>query len=116
VSARGVAGRGRPDFGSGRPRASAGGSLRSMALLLIVVGGLIAWIARLPADPGAAPADAPAEVLLLPVDINAAPAASLAALDIPSFACTPDQFPDLMAAALRGDDIGVWAAAQAPDA
>jgi hypothetical protein len=26
------------------------------------------------------------------------------------FACTPDQFPDLMAAALRREDIQTWAA------
>ena len=29
---------------------------------------------------------------------------------LPVFACTPDLFPDLMAAALRRDDIGAWAA------
>ena len=28
----------------------------------------------------------------------------------PVFACTPDQFPDLMACALRRDDIHDWAA------
>ena len=32
-----------------------------------------------------------------------------AALDIPVFACTPDQFPDLMATALSGKDIHLWA-------
>jgi uncharacterized protein with von Willebrand factor type A (vWA) domain len=31
-------------------------------------------------------------------------------LGVPSFACTPDQFPDLMAAALQRRDIGQWAA------
>lgn len=31
-------------------------------------------------------------------------------LDIPTFACTPDQFPDLMAAALNGGDVADWAA------
>lgn len=35
-------------------------------------------------------------------------AASLAALGVPSFACTPDAFPDLMAAALQGHDLTVW--------
>lgn len=30
-------------------------------------------------------------------------------LGIPVFACTPDQFPDLMAAAIRKDDIFTWA-------
>ncbi|MFX1679474.1 VWA domain-containing protein [Mitsuaria sp. CC2] len=39
-------------------------------------------------------------------------AAKLAALGVPSFACTPDAFPGLMAAAIRRDDIGAWAAAQ----
>lgn len=33
-------------------------------------------------------------------------AAQFAALGVPSFACTPDRFPDLMAAAIKGDDIG----------
>jgi Mg-chelatase subunit ChlD len=36
-------------------------------------------------------------------------AAALAALGIPSFACTPDRFPDLMAAAIQGRDLGQWA-------
>jgi hypothetical protein len=31
-------------------------------------------------------------------------------LGIPVFACTPDKFPDLMAAALCKQDIGMWAA------
>ena len=39
-------------------------------------------------------------------------AAKMAGLGIPSFACTPDQFPDLMAAAINRQDIGKWAAAQ----
>jgi Mg-chelatase subunit ChlD len=39
-------------------------------------------------------------------------AAKLAALGVPSFACTPDAFPGLMAAAIRRDDVGAWAAAQ----
>jgi Mg-chelatase subunit ChlD len=39
-------------------------------------------------------------------------AAKLAALGVPSFACTPDAFPALMAAAIRKDDINAWAAAQ----
>ena len=37
-------------------------------------------------------------------------AGKTAALGIPTFACTPDQFPDLMATALRRDDIAAWAA------
>ena len=36
--------------------------------------------------------------------------ASVAALGIPVFACTPDLFPDMMAAALRREDVGAWAA------
>ena len=34
----------------------------------------------------------------------------VAALGVPVFACTPDQFPDLMATALRREDIAAWAA------
>ncbi len=37
-------------------------------------------------------------------------AAKLAAMGIPSFACTPDLFPDLMAAAITRQDLGLWAA------
>jgi Mg-chelatase subunit ChlD len=37
-------------------------------------------------------------------------AAEFASLGIPSFACTPDLFPDLMAAAINKQDIGQWAA------
>ncbi len=37
-------------------------------------------------------------------------AARVAALGIPVFACTPDQFPELMATALRRGDIHGWAA------
>lgn len=36
----------------------------------------------------------------------------VAALGVPVFACTPDQFPDLMATALRREDIAAWAADQ----
>jgi Mg-chelatase subunit ChlD len=47
-------------------------------------------------------------------------AAALAAVGVPAFACTPDLFPDLMAAAIRREDISRWAAqhdlvAAAPD-
>jgi Mg-chelatase subunit ChlD len=37
-------------------------------------------------------------------------AAAFAALGIPSFACTPDLFPDLMAAAIHRRDLTAWAA------
>jgi Mg-chelatase subunit ChlD len=36
-------------------------------------------------------------------------AARFAALGVPAFACTPDQFPELMATAIRGQDVGEWA-------
>ncbi len=39
-------------------------------------------------------------------------AARFAAIGVPCFACTPDQFPDLMAAAIKHDDIQQWAASQ----
>ena len=39
-------------------------------------------------------------------------AAKLAALGVPSFACTPDAFPGLMAAAIRKEDVNAWAAGQ----
>jgi len=39
-------------------------------------------------------------------------AAKVSALGIPVFACTPDQFPGLMAAALRREDIQSWAASE----
>ena len=37
-------------------------------------------------------------------------AAKLVALGAPCFACTPNQFPGLMAAAIKREDIGIWAA------
>lgn len=43
---------------------------------------------------------------------DAALSSQVAALGAPVFACTPDQFPDLMAAALRRDDILTWAATE----
>jgi Mg-chelatase subunit ChlD len=39
-------------------------------------------------------------------------AAAFAGMEIPSFACTPDLFPDLMAAAISKQDIGQWAASR----
>jgi len=36
-------------------------------------------------------------------------AADFAAMDIPTFACTPDLFPDLMGAAIRRADLSSWA-------
>lgn len=55
-------------------------------------------------------------VVLLALNDDGAPAYDhgnaqfLAGLGIPVFACTPDQFPDLMAAALSKQDIAQWAA------
>ncbi|SEP65222.1 VWA domain containing CoxE-like protein [Lentzea xinjiangensis] len=39
-------------------------------------------------------------------------AAQLSALGAPAFACTPDKFPELLAAALRKDDLTQWAEAE----
>ena len=39
-------------------------------------------------------------------------AQKVSALGIPVFACTPDQFPELMATALKREDISQWAALQ----
>jgi Mg-chelatase subunit ChlD len=41
---------------------------------------------------------------------DASHAAALAGIGVPAFACTPDQFPDLMAAAIERRDITTWAA------
>ena len=43
---------------------------------------------------------------------DAANAAFLAELGVPAFACTPELFPDLMAAAIQRRDVGLWAARQ----
>lgn len=57
-------------------------------------------------------------IALLALSDNGAPyydhrnAAAFASLGVPAFACTPDQFPDLMAAAISRADIGQWAATQ----
>jgi Mg-chelatase subunit ChlD len=54
-------------------------------------------------------------VALLALDDEGAPAfdhsaaESLAALGIPAFACTPDAFPELIAAAIARRDLGRWA-------
>jgi hypothetical protein len=37
-------------------------------------------------------------------------AAYFASLGVPAFACSPDQFPDLIAAAIERRDIATWAA------
>jgi Mg-chelatase subunit ChlD len=36
-------------------------------------------------------------------------AAALAALGVPAFSCTPDEFPDLLAVAIEGGDVAGWA-------
>jgi hypothetical protein len=56
-------------------------------------------------------------IVLLALSDDGAPgysrdnAARLAALGAPVFACTPDRFPDMLAAALDGRDVGAWAEA-----
>ena len=58
-------------------------------------------------------------VALLALSDDGAPAydhenaAALAALGIPAFACSPDLFPELMAAAIERRDLGAWAATHA---
>jgi Mg-chelatase subunit ChlD len=42
-------------------------------------------------------------------------AAALSELGVPAFACTPDLFPGLMAAAIRRDDLAAWAATNLAD-
>ena len=55
-------------------------------------------------------------VVLLALNDDGSPAydhgnaSFLASIGVPVFACTPDLFPDLMAAALQKQDIGQWAA------
>ena len=57
-------------------------------------------------------------VTLLALSDDGAPAydhanaQAFAALGSPAFACTPDQFPDLMAAAIERRDLGAWAAGE----
>ncbi|MEO5874005.1 MAG: VWA domain-containing protein, partial [Streptosporangiaceae bacterium] len=54
-------------------------------------------------------------IVLLALSDEGAPAydhenaAALAALGVPAFACTPDAFPDLMAAAIERRDLNQWA-------
>ena len=55
-------------------------------------------------------------IVLLALSDDGAPgydhelAAEVATLGAPVFACTPDQFPDMLAAALEGRDVSAWAA------
>jgi Mg-chelatase subunit ChlD len=57
-------------------------------------------------------------VVLLALSDEGAPAfdrenaAALGALGVPAFACTPDAFPGLLAAALRRDDLRAWVDAE----
>ncbi|HTE17976.1 MAG TPA: VWA domain-containing protein, partial [Armatimonadota bacterium] len=57
-------------------------------------------------------------IVLLALDDRGAPsydhqnAAAMTKLGAPVFACTPDLFPELMAAAISRQDIGQWAAAR----
>jgi hypothetical protein len=62
-------------------------------------------------------ADGVQVVVLLALNDQGAPkfnreiAGQLADMGIPAFACTPDLFPELMAAVIERRDIGQWAAA-----
>lgn len=40
---------------------------------------------------------------------NSAHASALSSIGVPTFACTPDLFPELMAAALKREDLEMWA-------
>lgn len=57
-------------------------------------------------------------ITLLALDDQGAPgydhhhAPLFASMEIPCFACTPDQFPDLMAMAIKKQDVAAWAAAR----
>lgn len=57
-------------------------------------------------------------IALLALDDDGAPgydhrvATTFAGLGIPTFACTPDHFPGLMATAIAGGDVATWAAGQ----
>jgi hypothetical protein len=57
-------------------------------------------------------------IVLLALSDDGAPAydhreaAALASFACPVFACTPEQFPSLMAAAIEGRDLTLWAAGQ----
>jgi hypothetical protein len=54
-------------------------------------------------------------VVLLALSDDGAPsfdrenAAALASLGVPAFACTPDEFPELLAVAIDGGDVAAWA-------
>lgn len=43
-------------------------------------------------------------------------AAKMSVLGVPSFACTPDKFPSLMASAIKKEDISLWAAKEGMNA
>ncbi len=57
-------------------------------------------------------------IVLLALNDDGAPrferdhAATIASYGVPAFACTPDQFPELVAAAINGRDINLWAASE----
>jgi Mg-chelatase subunit ChlD len=61
-------------------------------------------------------------VVLLALSDSGAPsydhehAAALAELGVPAFACTPDQFPDLLAVALSRGDVAAWVSRTAAEA
>jgi Mg-chelatase subunit ChlD len=59
-------------------------------------------------------------IVLLALSDDGAPAydhelaAACAALGVPAFGCTPDQFPELLATAIRRDDVASWVARNGP--
>jgi hypothetical protein len=59
-------------------------------------------------------------VVLLALSDEGAPAydhdnaAALAAMGVPAFACTPDAFPELMAAAIERRDLKEWSERRSP--
>jgi hypothetical protein len=59
-------------------------------------------------------------IVLLALSDDGAPAydhelaAACAALGVPAFGCTPDPFPELLATAIRRDDVASWVARNGP--
>lgn len=70
-----------------------------LASVARLVGGGVTFVSLLALADDGAPA------------FDATMAAELASLGVPAFACTPDLFPGLMAAAIGGRDVAAWAAA-----
>ena len=82
------------DFAMARPKTVIAGSFVLTALMLGSGATMVALLAL--SDSGAPSYDGEH-------------AAALAGIGVPAFACTPDLFPDLMAAAIERRDLGQWA-------